>query len=260
MLEVVTGVVAAAPSAALPGGITVSMRPHIDVRTVTDSAVARAVDPSTVFGRDAVVAADVGELRETEERIALAYRSALTVVGLPDTVWWNESGTGSADWTTQLLARHEEGARRAIPSPLTTCSAAGEARAVIVGWLTRQATPETSRAGNIATERALGDWVDLDEGYENYTYRIPDPTPVHGTVLLAADWRAATWLSENVTRTEVQRVLAANWSELVDPRTKSSRLFELGGWSVPRDFVAPRTPTGQGAVVVPRTSCADSGP
>jgi hypothetical protein len=257
LFDVVGGVAAAAPPAALPKGITTSMRPYIDVRTVVEPAIARAVDPSIVFGRDAVVTADHGEVRSDDTEVALAYRAALTVVGLPDTVWWAQTGSGSAAWTTQLLARHDNGLRVAIASPLTTCSAAGEARAVVAGWLTRQATPATRLAGSVATERALGDWVDLDDDYGNYTYRIPDPTPVHGTVLLAADWLAAAWLSENVAAGEVQRVLAANWPVLIDPSTPSARLFELGGWSVPGEFVAPRIPTGRAAVIAPRTRCAD---
>ena len=257
MIEVVGGVAAAAPSAALPKGITTSMRPFIDVRTVIDPAVARAVDPSVVFGRDTVVTADYSELREVDAQIALAYRTALTIVGLPDTVWWAAVGSGSAEWTTQLLARNHDAVRTAIASPLTTCSAAGEARAVIAGWLTRQATPATRRAGSVASERALGDWVDLDEHYESFTYRIPDPMPAHGTMLLAADWLAAAWLSDNVGAADVQRVLAANWSSLIDPSTPAARLFELGGWAVPGEFITPRTPTGRAAVIAPRTRCAE---
>jgi hypothetical protein len=260
LLDVVETVVAAAPPAAVANGITVAMKPYIDARTVIDPAVARAVDPSIVFGRDEVVAADHEELREADAQIGLAYRTAVTIVGLPDTVWWADAGSGSTAWTTQLLARNEDGSRIAIASPLTTCSAAGEARGVVAGWLTRQATPATRGAGSIAGERALGDWVDLDEHYENYTYRIPDPTPVHGTVLLAADWLAATWLSENVDTADVQRVLGANWPLLMDPATPSARLFALGGWTVPAEFVATRTPSGQGAVIAPRTRCADAAP
>jgi hypothetical protein len=257
LIEVVGGVAAAAPPAALPKGITTSMRPFIDVRTVIDPAVARAVDPSVVFGRDTVVTADYNELREGDAQIALAYRTALTIVGLPDTVWWATAGSGSAEWTTQLLAHHVNGVRIAIASPLTTCSAAGEARAVIAGWLTRQATPATRSAGSVASERALGDWVDLDELYENFTYRIPDPMPAHGTMLLAADWLAAAWLTDNVGAADVQRVLGANWALLVDPSTPSARLFELGGWAVPGEFITPRTPTGRAAVIAPRTRCAE---
>jgi hypothetical protein len=260
LLDVVGNVVNAAPPAAVANGITVSMRPYIDVRTVVDAKVARAVDPSVVFGRDAVVTADYGEVRDDDMAIALAYRTALTIVGLPDTVWWAEAGSGSAAWTTQLLARNHDAGRIAIASPLTTCSAAGEARAVIAGWLTRQATPATRGAGSVASDRALGDWVDLDDAYENFTYRIPDPTPVHGTVLLAADWLAAAWLSDNVDAVEVQRVLAANWSVLMEPATTSARLFELGDWAVPREFVAAPTPTGRSAVIAPRNRCADVTP
>lgn len=260
LVEVVGGVVAAAPPAAVANGVTVSMRPYIDVRTVVDPAIARAVDPSVVFGRDPVVTADYGVVRDADAEIALAYRSALTLVGLPDTVWWAAAGSGSATWTTQLLARHDNGERVAIASPLTTCSAAGEARAVIAGWLTRHATPATHGAGSVATERALDDWVDLGDHYENYTYRIPNPTPVHGTVLLAADWLAATWLADNVASAEVQRVLAANWSVLIDPATTSARFFELGGWAVPAEFVAARTPSGRAAVIAPLARCADVTP
>ena len=260
LIEVVGGVASAAPPAVLPKGITTSMRPFIDVRTVIEPAVARAVDPSVVFGRDTLVTADYSDLREGDAQIALAYRTALTIVGLPDTVWWDATGSGSAAWTTQLLARTHDAVRTAIASPLTTCSAAGEARAVIAGWLTRQATPATRSAGSGATERALGDWVDLNDHYEAFTYRIPDPMPVHGTVLLAADWLAAAWLADNVGTAEVQRVLAANWSSLIDPSTPAARLFELGGWTVPAEFVASRAPTGRAAVIAPRTRCAELAP
>ncbi|MEO8695684.1 MAG: hypothetical protein ABI658_19355 [Acidimicrobiales bacterium] len=260
LLEVVSNVVNAAPPAAVATGVTVSMRPQIDVRTVVDAKVARAVDPSVVFGRDAVVTADYGEVRDDDMEIALAYRTALTIVGLPDTVWWAEAGSGSAAWTTQLLARNHDAGRIAIASPLTTCSAAGEARAVIAGWLTRQASPATRGAGAVARERAMGDWVDLNDHYENFTYRIPDPTPVHGTVLLAADWLAAAWLSDNVDAAEVQRVLTANWSVLMEPATTSARLFALGGWAVPGEFVAARSPSGRAAVIAPRNRCADVTP
>ncbi|HUP71431.1 MAG TPA: hypothetical protein VM282_00135 [Acidimicrobiales bacterium] len=260
LLDVAARVVAAAPPAAVANGITVAMKPYIDVRTVIDPAVARAVDPSIVFGRDQVVAADYGELREDDAAIALAYRTAVTIVGLPDTVWWADAGSGSTAWTTQLLARNDTGERIAIASPLTTCSAAGEARGVVAGWLTRQASLATRRAGSVATQRALGDWVDLNDHYENFTYRIPDPTPTHGTMLLAADWLAAAWLSENVDTADVQRVLAANWPLLMDPATPSARLFALGGWAAPAEFVSTRTPTGRGAVITPRTRCADAAP
>ena len=128
---------------------------------------------------------------------------------------------------------------------------------MIAAWLTRQGTPATRGAGNVASGRALADWVDLNNGYDNFTYRIPDLIPVHGTVLLNADWRAGAWLTDNVAAVEVQRVLAANWSVLVDPTTTSARLFQLGGWSVPGDFVRPHAPTGRGAVIAPRTRCAD---
>ncbi len=260
LLEVVSNVVNAAPPAAVAKGVTVSMRPQIDVRTVIEAKVARAVDPSVVFGRDAVVTADYGEVRDGDMEIALAYRTALTIVGLPDTVWWAATGSGSAAWTTQLLARNDDGSRVAIASPLTTCSAAGEARAVIAGWLTRQATPATRSAGSVARERALDDWVDLNDHYETYTFRIPDPMPVHGTMLLAADWLAAAWLADNVDAAAVQRVLAANWSVLINPATASARLFELGGWAVPAEFVAARSPSGQAAVIAPRNRCADVTP
>jgi hypothetical protein len=254
----VVGVQRALPPVATP--LEVVMHPWIDARTVIDPDVARAVDPSVVFGRDAVVHAGFDPVASAAEQTALAYRAALTRLGLPDTVWWRDAGRGSAAWrTVQLNLKDPDTHRRlAIPSALTTCSAGGEARAVLAAWLAAQATPAT-RTWVLANVGLWppGDFADLNIDDQNYTPGMIDPLPWHGTVVLENDWATARELLQRVPDSAVSAVIAAHWDELLRPSTTAARLFELGGWAAPATVTAPPQPTGQGAVITPTARCAD---
>ena len=254
-----------------PGGIVVSQRPTLEVRSLVDPDLRGRVDPRLVFPREPVVHAgfdwteptwsnqDVEPNRDLE----LAYNTALVAVGLPDRPWWDES-TADPSWATRKLHRGNGGNGEEIvlvADGLNTCDAGGEARVVVALWLAGQATDHTrqalirdaGQAGSQDGDKSGPGVADL-LWLEEYDTSIPPVLPRFGTVTTGDDVQSAVQLLA-LPDDRVAEVVRSRWNDLIEPSTPVSRIFELLDLPVPAS--ARTTPTGLGGIIPPGGRCAD---
>jgi hypothetical protein len=178
-------------------------------------------------------------------------------VGLPDRPWWDESPDSSGDptWATRKLHRDvAEDKIELLPDTLQTCSATGEARAVMALWLAGQAT-DPAREGLRRAAAELG-----GPGYgdllieEHYDSTVPRFVPSFGSLTTADDVLTAVALLD-LPDERVAAMVRSRWNDLIDPAAPPSLIFELLGEPVPPS--AETAASGRGSPIPPMARCAD---
>ncbi len=137
---------------------------------------------------------------------------------------------------------------------LTTCDSSGEARAVVALWLAGQATDHTRRSLAEQSATAMGPVVVDLLKRENYDTTIPPVLPQFGTLSTGDDVQSALRLLA-LSDDRVAEVVRTHWTELVEPSTPVSRVFELLDEPVPES--ARTTRTVDGGIIPPTGRCAD---
>jgi hypothetical protein len=237
----IDGVLRRVPSGATPAHLVVRQRPLIDARVALPAEIATRVDPAVVWPDDeevsvsnqwALAAPDSPD--EGRAQLALGFRTASAIVGLPPDAWWSRPSRGSDAWTTVPLAAHGEDRNTPVLGPLVQCSAAGEARAVVAAWLAAQATPAARiallwLAARVISEGMLDAPVSFDAA-GTYALDLPQVLPEAGAVLAGADIVAVAALLSRPDD-EVATIIAGHWEQLA-PRGPSApaRTADLLAW------------------------------
>jgi hypothetical protein len=225
----VRGVMARVPAAVRPASIEVVQRPTVGTSPYLAQVVA-ALDPAAAWPADGRLHPALSVEDERSPDLAVAWQAAALAVGLPPATSW-ERPAG--------------------------CLAGGQARIVLAHLLAARSTPTAARglalkATDVREARRAGQAVSVDLEYD---YGLlpgpPDGAPQRPEERLGADGRtdrehiavagASGWGSDvlaaaalmDLDGSGLDRVVAANWDELVDPATPTARLFELTGAEVP---------------------------
>ncbi len=225
--EPVVGVLRRVPDSARPADLVIRQRALVDARALLHPEIASAVDPAVAWPDDREVSvSDRWRLAAPGDpdgpgrvQLALAYRTASALVGLPPDAWWSASSRGSAAWATVPLAAGGE-RNEPVRGPLVQCDAAGDGRAVVAAWLAGQSTPAARaelrrRAGEVVARQ----WADTPVAFDpvdNYLTGLPDVLPEQGAVPSGGEILAATALLD-LDDALVAAAFADRWSELVAP-------------------------------------------
>jgi hypothetical protein len=237
--EPVEGVLARAPGDAAGGDLVVRQRPLIDARANLLDEVAVRVDPALAWPDDGEVsvsnqwALPAPEDQDATGRfqLALAFRTASALVGLPPDAWWTATSDGSSSWATIPLA--DPKSQVPVRSPLVQCSAIGDARGVAAAWLAGQSTPAAREAlrTRAATTLAFGTHAEPHpfDAVDTYTPGYPYVLPEQGAVLSGYDVIAAAALLA-LDDDEVADQLARRWPEVSGRGGMPATTTELLGW------------------------------